>query len=451
MSTILVVDDEKNLCRILQAALEDQYTVLQAASGQEALDRFAERSCDLVLLDLMLPDLHGLQVLHRMKDQAPDVPVIIMTAQSEVRTAVDAMKAQAADYLIKPFELDELRLLAQRTLEHSAMSMNHRRIEQHKEAQRAAVQIIGDSPKARQLRQLIATLAQSEVRSVLVSGESGTGKELVARGLHYQGPRRPHPLVEVNCAGFSPTLFESELFGHERGAFTHATTTKKGLVEIADKGTLFLDEIGEIPNALQVKFLRFLEDRRFRRVGGTQDLTTDLRLVAATNCDLPAMVQAGTFRKDLYYRLAVITIELPPLRDRRTDIPTLARYFLDHANRQYQKAFLGFTPEADQLLAAYAWPGNVRELRNVIERIVLLEAEGTITAHHLPLEISGMRSATHPPPSDDVGCLFPAPLEMVRQSYAAAVLKRVHGNKTEAAEILGVTRQTLRAWIEPPA
>ena len=446
MSTILVVDDDPNLRRLLQAALEDQHTVRQAASGQEALDCFAEQSYDLVLLDLILPDFNGLQVLRQMKDQAPDVPVIIMTAQSDVRAAVDAMKAHAADYLIKPFDLDELRLVAQRTLEFSALAMKHQRLQQQKEEQSVTAQITGDSPKAGQLRQLIARLAQSEARCVLVSGESGTGKELVARGLHYQSPRHAHPLVEVNCAGFSPTLFESELFGHERGAFTHATTTKKGLVEVADKGTLFLDEIGEIPFSVQAKFLRFLEDRHFRRVGGTQDLTTDLRLVAATNSDLSAMVMAGTFRKDLYYRLAVMTVELPPLLDRHSDIPALARYFLDEANRKFGKAIPGLTPEADQFLAAYAWPGNARELRNVIERIVLLDGDGPIAPHQLPPEISGAECAT-PPSPDGVGCLFPATLEKVQQSYAVAVLRRVNGNKTKAAEILGVSRQTLRAWI----
>jgi len=218
-------------------------------------------------------------------------------------------------------------------------------------------------------------------------------------------------------------------------------------VEVADKGTLFLDEIGEIPFSVQAKFLRFLEDRHFRRVGGTQDLTTDLRLVAATNSDLSAMVMAGTFRKDLYYRLAVMTVELPPLRDRHTDIPALARSFLVDANRKFGKAIPGLTPEADQCLAAYAWPGNARELRNVIERIVLLDADGPIARHQLPPEISGMESPPYPPAPGDVGSLFPATLEKVQQSYAAAVLRRVNGNKTKAAEILGVSRQTLRAWI----
>ncbi|HYL82169.1 MAG TPA: sigma-54 dependent transcriptional regulator, partial [Candidatus Acidoferrum sp.] len=384
MSTILIVDDEKNMRRLLRDTLEGEgYAVVQAATGAEALDRFAEVSCDLVLLDLILPDLNGLQVLRRIKRQASEVPVIIMTAYSEVRGAVEAMKAQAADYLCKPFDLDELKLVVQRILEASALAQKYRRLQELEEGRHQTAQITGDSRSARRLRQVIKQVAMSEAQSVLIHGESGTGKELVARGLHYSGPRREYPLVEVNCAGISETLFESELFGHERGAFTDAKTGKKGLVEVAQKGTLFLDEIAEMSLPLQAKFLRFLEQRRFRRVGGTQDIPVDVRVVAASNRDLLALVHEEAFRKDLYYRLNVIFIQLPPLRERREDIQPLARHFLEQANQMFKKTIQGFTPEAERLLTAYAWPGNVRELRNVVERIAILENDDMIGPQHL--------------------------------------------------------------------
>ncbi|HSB73573.1 MAG TPA: sigma-54 dependent transcriptional regulator [Candidatus Methylomirabilis sp.] len=450
MSTILIVDDEKSLRRFLRDTLEGEgHAVHQAATGEEALDRFAQASFDLVLLDMILPDLNGLQVLRRIKRQAPDVPVIIMTAYSEVRGAVEAMKAQAADYLCKPFDLEELKLVVQRILEATALAQKYRRLQELEEGRHQTAQITGESRAARRLRQVIKQVAVSEAQSVLIHGESGTGKELVARGLHYNGPRREYPLVEVNCAGISETLFESELFGHERGAFTDAKTGKKGLVEVAHKGTLFLDEIGEMSLPLQAKFLRFLEERRFRRVGGTHDIPVDVRVVSATNRDLLALVQEGAFRKDLYYRLNLIFIPLPPLRERLEDIQPLARHFLEQANQMFKKSIHGFTPEADQLLKAYAWPGNVRELRNVVERIVILESDDMIGPQHLPPEISGERLALSAG-TFDVGALFPKSLPEVERAYIEAVLKRIGGNKTKAAEILGITRQTLRAKVAPP-
>ena len=450
MSTILIVDDEKNLRRLLRDTLEGEgHSVLQAATGEEALDRFAQTSCDLVLLDLILPDLNGLQVLRRIKRQAAEVPVIIMTAYSEVRGAVEAMKAQATDYLCKPFDLDELKLVVQRILEATALAQKYRRLQELEEGRHQTAQITGESKAARRLRQVIKQVAISEAQSVLILGESGTGKELVARGLHYNGPRREYPLVEVNCAGISETLFESELFGHERGAFTDAKTGKKGLVEVAHKGTLFLDEIGEMSLPLQAKFLRFLEQRRFRRVGGTQDISVDVRVVAATNRDLLASVREGTFRKDLYYRLNLIFIPLPPLRERREDIQPLARHFLEQANQMFKKSIHGFTPDADRLLTAYGWPGNVRELRNVVERIAILESDDMIGPQHLPPEIAGERMA-QPAGTFNIGTLFPKSLPEVERAYVEAVLERVGGNKTKAAEILGVSRQTLRAKVVPP-
>jgi DNA-binding NtrC family response regulator len=448
MSTILIVDDENNLRRLLRDTLEaDGHVILQAGTGAEALGRFQETSCDLVLLDMILPDVNGLQVLKRMKQLAAEVPVVIMTAYSEVRGAVEAMKAQAADYLCKPFDLEELKLVAQRTLESSSVAQKYRRLREVEETRHQATKITGNSRAANRLRQIVKQVAASEAQSVLIQGESGTGKELVARGLHYDGRRREGPLVEVNCAGISETLFESELFGHERGAFTDAKAAKKGLVEVANRGTLFLDEIGEMALPLQAKFLRFLEERRFRRVGGTHDISVDVRVVSATNRDLLELVQNGRFRKDLYYRLNLIHITLPPLRERQEDIVPLTRYFLEHANRLFRKTVRGFSPEAEALLVAYPWPGNVRELRNVVERIVILETDEIILPDHLPPEISGLRPGS-PSATFDIGSLFPRPLNEVEETYIAAVVKRVGGNKTKAAEILGITRQTLRSKLD---
>ncbi len=450
MGAILIVDDEKNLRRVLRDTLEAEgYTVLQAATGEEALDRFGRVRCDLVLLDLILPDLNGLQVLRRMKREAAEVPVIIMTGFSEVRSAVEAMKAQAADYLCKPFDLEELKLVVQRHLETASLAQEYRRLRELEVGRHQAAQIVGDSRSARQLRQVIKQVATSEALTVLICGESGTGKELVARGLHYHGLRRDHPLVEVNCAGISESLFESELFGHERGAFTDAKSAKKGLVEMAHKGTLFLDEVSEMALPLQAKFLRFLEQRCFRRVGGTQEIAVDVRVVAASNRDLHDLVRQGAFRKDLFYRLNLIFILLPPLRERQEDILPLIRHFLLMANQMFNKTIRGFSPEAERLLVAYAWPGNVRELRNVVERITILENEESILPHHLPPEISG-DGAGPSVGAFDIGMLFPKSLPEVERAYITAVLDRVGGNKTKAAEILGITRQTLRAKLALP-
>jgi len=310
-------------------------------------------------------------------------------------------------------------------------------------------QIVGESAPTRRLREVITQLAQSEAHTILVQGESGTGKELVARGLHYESARRNSPFMEVNCAAITETLFESELFGHEKGAFTDAKSTKKGLMELADGGTLFLDEVGEIPLASQAKLLRCLQERTFKRVGGTRDLKVDVRVIAATNRSLEAMVKDGKFREDLFYRLNVIPLTIPPVRDRREDILPLARHFLAEANSTFHKSVKRLATETETLLLAYGWPGNVRELKNLIERLVILSTGDTIESDQLPAPFAG---TTDGPVAEEVSTQ-PRTLEAIERAYILKILRQVNGNKSEAAKILGITRQTLRKKLTeaPPA
>jgi DNA-binding NtrC family response regulator len=443
MDSVLVVDDERNIRTLVARVLsQDALEVHSAGTGKEGLDLAEEVSPDVVLLDLRLPDMDGIQVLRELKSRHPEMAVIIITAFGQIETAVAAMRSGAADYLEKPFaHLDKLRLAVSRSLEAVRARREIQRLQSH-EAGR--YQIIGDSGPTRQLRDMITQLAASEAHTLLIQGESGTGKELVARGLHYESARRAYPFMEVNCAAITETLFESEIFGHEKGAFTDAKSTKKGLMEVADRGTLFLDEIGEISAGSQAKLLRCLQERVFKRVGGVRDIKVDVRVVAATNRALDVLVKEGRFREDLYYRLNVIPISIPALRERREDILPLARYFLADANRTFHKAIKAFAPETERLLQAYGWPGNVRELKNLIERLVILGTGDLIEPFQLPGQFVGR--------SETPAAAVPAPggsgplrtLAAIEKEYIVRVLDQVKGNKSEAAKVLGITRQTLR-------
>jgi DNA-binding NtrC family response regulator len=355
------------------------------------------------------------------------------------------MKHGATDYLEKPFEpLDKLRMAVSRVLDEVKARGEIRRLHQIQAQQYGADRIVGDSEATRRLRQMIRQLAQSEAQTILILGESGTGKELVAKGLHYEGPRRDFPFMEVNCAAITETLFESELFGHEKGSFTDAKATKKGLMEMADKGTLFLDEVSEMAPGSQAKLLRSLQERVVRRVGGTRDIKVDVRIIAATNRPLENLVRDGKFREDLFYRLNVIPINIPSLRNRREDIIPLARHFLVELNATFHKAVKGFTPETEALLVAHSWPGNVRELRNLVERLVILATSDLIEPGDLP-----------PPfgvPSDGpVAVQMPGmtgTLADVERAYILQAVQRAKGNKSLAAKMLGISRQTLRKKLE---
>jgi two-component system response regulator AtoC len=442
VDNVLVVDDERNIRALVARVLgQDQVEVHGAATGKEGLQMADEVSPDLVLLDLRLPDMDGMDVLRALRSRYPEVAVIIITGFGQIQSAVEAIKVGATDYLEKPFEhVEKLKLAVGRALDEVRAKREIRRLHGLQEKQYGVDQIIGDSEPTRSLRDLIRKVARSEAQTILILGDSGTGKELVARGLHYESTRRDFPFMEVNCAAITETLFESELFGHEKGAFTDAKSAKKGLMELADRGTLFLDEVSEMSLNSQAKFLRVLQERVFRRVGGTRDIKVDLRVITASNRPLEVRVKEGLFREDLFYRLNVIPIHIPPLRERRDDIMPLARHFLTESNVRSHKAIKGFTPETERLIFSYPWPGNVRELRNLIERLVILGTSDHIEPQHLPIQFASQ--AVEVP--RQMGSQEFRTLAEVERAYINQVMQRVEANKSKAAKILGISRQTLR-------
>jgi two-component system response regulator AtoC len=442
MDNVLVVDDERNIRTLVARVLApDQIEVQGAGTGSEGIQMADEMSPDLVLLDLRLPDMDGMDVLRTLKNRHPGVAVIIITGFGQIQSAVEAIKVGATDYIEKPFEhLEKLKLAVSRALDEIRAKRELRRLHGLQEKQYGVDQIIGDSEPTRTLRDLIRKVARSEAQTILIQGDSGTGKELVARGLHYESARRDFPFMEVNCAAITETLFESELFGHEKGAFTDAKSAKKGLMELADRGTLFLDEVSEMSFNSQAKFLRVLQERVFRRVGGTRDIKVDLRVITACNRPLETRVKEGQFREDLFYRLNVIPIHIPPLRERREDTMPLARHFLTESNVRSHKSLKGFTPETERLLVNYPWPGNVRELRNLIERLVILGNSEYIEPQHLPLQFAAQVVEL---PRQEAQQEFRT-LAEVERAYINEVMQRVEANKSRAAKILGISRQTLR-------
>jgi DNA-binding NtrC family response regulator len=441
MAKVLVIDDSREFTQMMSRELTRRgHTVQSAHSGAAGLRLALADPPRIVLLDLRLSDMSGVEVLSRLKASVPGVDVIIVTAYPELPSALAAIKEQALDYLCKPFSLDELEAALQRAAHVGVQARlpDNARVP----APRAEVDMIGVSRATEEVRSLIRHVATSGVRAALITGESGTGKDLAARLFHAWSPRRGGPFVEVNCAAVSETLFESEFFGHERGAFTGALATRRGLVELADGGTLFLDEVGEIPLACQSKLLRFLEDQTFLRVGGGRKIRVDVQIVAATNRDLRSMVERWAFRQDLYFRLNVVPIVIPPLRERREDILPLARYWLAEANARYGRQVAGFSPEAETLLLSQPWPGNVRELRNLVERLVILCHGDRIEAGQFPPEYARATISAGSAAETAVETL-----EDLERAHIRSVLARVDGNKTKAARILGISRQTLRSKI----
>jgi two-component system response regulator HydG len=433
---VLLVDDERNALRTLKALLEGEgFRVRTAADGRAALDEIAEAAPDVLVTDLKMPEVDGLELLRRAKAADEDLPVVVMTAFGDVETAIEAMKAGALHYLQKPVRVEELVVLIEQALEHRGARREVKALKSRLDEKLRPANMVGESPAMQAVWKVVSQVAPTRA-SVLLTGESGTGKELVAQAIHEQSPRKRAPFVKLHCAALAESLLESELFGHEKGSFTGAAGRREGRFKQADGGTLFLDEIGEIPPVIQVKLLRFLQERSFERVGSNETVKVDVRLIAATNRDLADEVQKGRFREDLFYRLNVVAIEMPPLRLRGGDAMALAEHFLKKYARENGKAVKGFTREAEARVAEYAWPGNVRELENAVERAVVLCEGPEIGAGDLPAALSSTRSGAVRIPGSTMA-------EIERHAILST-LEAVGGSTTKAARLLGVSVRTVQ-------
>lgn len=442
MSTysILIVDDEiltlSNLKKILE---KEDYEVHVADSGEAALEIIEKYKPHLILLDLMLPGISGIEVLKRVKEMERETIVIMMTAYEILEKAVEAMKIGAYDYLLKPFKINELKATIRRALETLSLRI---RVQDHLDSEKGRYyfgKITAESRNMKELLEMARRVAASDKTTVLLQGESGTGKELLAKAIHYHSPRAEKPIVEINCAAIPENLLESELFGYEAGAFTDAKKRKIGLLEKGDEGTVFFDEIGDMSLNLQAKLLRVLEEGSFTRLGAEKQIRVNIRVLAATNQDLAKAVEKGEFRSDLFYRLNVVPIFVPPLRDRKEDIVPLALSFMEEFNHELRRTYKGLSQEAATAMMEYPWPGNVRELKNIIERIMALSAGDEILLSHLPLEIREYEKTTASPVLDELTFEGPFPtLEEIEQKYIEKILAATGNNKTQAAKILGI-------------
>ena len=447
---ILVVDDEHLIRWSLEKDLRTAgYETQQAGSGEEALELMEKSVPDLVLLDLRMPGIDGFKVMEEAQKKDIYPLFIIVTGIGDVKTAVKAVKQGAVDYICKPFEIEDVKLRVEMALQTAKMRDELTNLKDDIKAQYGFENLIGDAPSMQDIFSTIRKVAESKFSTVLLQGESGTGKDVVARTIHSLSDRAEAIFLDINCSVFPEALLESELFGHEKGAFTGAGSLKKGLFELADGGIIYLDEIGDMPFPLQGKLLKAIETKRFRRVGGTTEISVDVRIIAATNKELKKEIVAGTFRNDLYYRLQVIPIYLPPLRERAEDIAKLAEFFIEKFNGEFKKSVQGVTPEALELLKKYQWPGNIRELKNIIERVLILETSDRIEADELPPEIRD-----EAPAGDRAFSLaehFPAgglSLEDVERDLMKKALSMANGNQTRAAELLGISRDTLRYRLQ---
>jgi two-component system response regulator PilR (NtrC family) len=449
---ILVVDDERSMRELLAIVLRREgYEVLLAENGRTAIDLLEREPVDLLISDIKMPDLSGVDVLRAAKKIDQDILGIMITAFASTDTAVEAMRLGACDYLSKPFDIDLLKMKVREKIENRQLRQENVLLKRTLGLSHQFSNIIGRSESMLEVFKMIETVARTN-STILLTGESGTGKGLVAQAIHFNSLRREKPMVSLNCGALPENLLESELFGHMRGSFTGADTNKKGLLEVAERGTIFLDEIGEMSAVMQVKLLRVLQERRFRRVGGLEELQADIRVIAATNQDLTRLVAEGRFREDLYYRINVIPLTLPPLRERREDIPLLAEHFLAKYGEQMGKHIAGVSHDAMELLVAHDWPGNIRELENVIERAVALEATPTILADSLPPAIRGdvpspvITGATEPLPES--GFDLEAHVKQIERGYIAEALKRSGGVQVKAAELVGMSFRSFRYYVK---
>ncbi len=446
---ILVVDDEKLIRWSLRENLENEgYEVYVAASGEEALEIISEEIPDLILQDIKLPGISGMEILEQVKKLQEETLVIMMTAYGDIKMSVKAMKLGAYDFIEKPFDYDKLAVSIAKALETVSLKREVKVCRSEKQAQYNMGTIVGQTSIMKEVFTMAAQLARSEATTVLLQGESGTGKDVLAKAIHYQSQKTDAPFIDINCTSLPETLIESELFGHEKGAFTDAKSSKKGLFEIADGGSIFLDEIGDLPLGAQAKILKVIENKSFKRVGGTKEIVVDVRIIAATNKDLEKGIQEGQFRQDLYYRLKVFPIYLPPLRERKADIPLLIDHFFNFFKKEFikNKTVKRFSKRAINLMMAYDWPGNVRELKNVIERAIILGNDESIEPKHLPLEIHQTVEApilsADGAPTAEANEIFT--LAEVEKRMIIRAMKKAKGKQVEAAKLLGLSRDTLR-------
>jgi two-component system, NtrC family, response regulator HydG len=447
-SRVLIVDDDVNHLKTLQTIIRSWgYQVATEDDGGKAVERVREGPFALILMDVRMARMSGIEALQRIKQYNPAIPILIMTAYSSVDSAVEALKSGAYDYLTKPLDFEVLKISLARALEHSGLKTENAALKSRLGADYDLRNIIGKSRPMKALIDMMAMIAPSEA-TVLITGESGTGKELIAKSIHHNSPRKDHPLVVVNCAALTETLLESELFGHEKGAFTGADRRREGRFMQADKGTIFLDEIGETSAAMQARLLRVIQEREIQRVGGEETISVDVRIIAATNRNLEEEVKNGAFREDLFYRLNVVTLHIPPLRERHEDIPLLAQHFLEKYSDKNHKKVKGFSPLAMDMLLKYPWPGNVRELENTIERAVILLPDDYITDKELPSTITESHAERSGRPAPPPTVAANRPLEEIEREAILATLEDTGGNKSETARRLGINRKTLHKKLK---
>ena len=444
--SILVVDDDTAHRTMLKTLISGWgYLIEEADDGSTAIEKVEEQAYDLILMDIRMVQVSGIEALKEIKIINPAIPIIIMTAYSSVETAVDALKSGAYDYLTKPLDFDELKIAIARAMDHTGLKKENRLLKESIGSHFDRRNIIGRSPVMVKLLETVAQVSPSEA-TILISGDSGTGKEMIAGAIHYNSPRKDAPFIKINCAAITETLLESELFGHEKGAFTGAQRRKEGKFRLAHGGSIFLDEIGEMPMSMQVKLLRVLQEREITRVGGEEVIKVDVRVIAASNRDLLKDIEQDRFREDLYYRLNVVELKMPLLKDRKEDIPLLAQHYLEMFSEKNHKQAKGFTPKAMDALLKYEWPGNVRELMNVIERCVVLSTADYIDQNDLPSVFGNSEDLA----SHDSSSIIPGdiPLEEVEKATILSTLEFTNGNKSEAARRLGITRKTLHKKLK---